>query len=132
MKILLDSHILLWLGYNNTQKIANDTKLLLENIDNELYFSLVSIWELTIKASLNKPNFPDNVEGLRKGLLINGLQELPITAKQIFRMKTLPKIHGDPFDRLLIAQAIMENMHFLTVDEKILEYPFDLILNAKK
>lgn len=105
---------------------------MLENIDNELYFSLVSIWELTIKASLNKPNFPDNVEGLRKGLLINGLQELPITAEQIFRMKTLPKIHGDSFDRLLIAQAIMENMHFLTVDEKILEYPFDLILNAKK
>lgn len=130
MKLLLDSHILMWLGFDNAEKITRNTKLLLENADNDLYFSLVSIWELTIKASLNKPNFPDDIERLRAGLLSNGLEELSVTAEQIFRMKTLPKIHGDPFDRLLLAQAIVENMHFLTVDEKILEYPFDLIIDA--
>lgn len=132
MNILLDSHILLWIGFSDSYKLSTNTKKLLENPNNNLYFSLVNIWELTIKSSLNRLDFPVDVEKLRFGLLQNGLTELTINAQQIFEVKRLGSIHQDPFDRLLLAQAITENFYFLTVDEKILQYPYEFIIDASK
>lgn len=80
MKILLDSHFLLWIGYNKIQEIPNYAKQLIENPDNQIYFSLVSIWELYIKEVLEK---------LRIGLLQTGFYELPITHRHIFEVKKL-------------------------------------------
>ena len=119
-----------FLSINDGKKISPKTKALLEDTDNELYFSLVSIWELTIKSSLNKLDFPVDIEKVRLGLLKNGLKEITVNVKQILEIKQLPHIHKDPLDRLLIAQAKIENFHFLTVDEKIILYPFDFIINA--
>lgn len=130
MKILLDSQFLLWIGYNKVQKIPSYAKELIENSDNQLYFSLVSVWELFIKEVLGKFDFPVDVEKLRVGLLQTGFYELSINHRQILEIKNLPKMpkHKDPFDRLLIAQAKSEHCQFLTVDEKILAYPYDFII----
>lgn len=130
MKILLDSHFLLWIGYNKIQEIPSYAKQLIENPDNQIYFSLVSIWELYIKEVLEKFDYPVDIEKLRIGLLQTGFYELPITHRHIFEVKNLPQMpkHKDPFDRLLIAQVKSENFYFLTVDEKILEYPYDFII----
>lgn len=130
VKILLDSHILLWYGFNNADKFSKNALNMMQDLNNELYFSLASIWELTIKSLLNKPNFPKDIEKLRMGLLNDGILELPITAWHIHQLKTLPNIHKDPFDRLLLAQAKTKHMRFLTADQLILKYADDVLIDV--
>lgn len=102
----------------------------MQDMNNELYFSLASIWELTIKSILNKPDFPKDIEKLRFGLLNNGIKQLAITPKQIKSLYEFTNIHKDPFDRLLLAQAKTENFYFLTADSLIVQYDYDFVIQA--
>jgi PIN domain nuclease of toxin-antitoxin system len=89
---------------------------------NSLFFSAASIWEIVIKRGLGRDDFKVDSHRLRKMLVMNGYSELPITAEHVLRVDTLPGLHKDPFDRILIAQARSEAMLLLTVDSDIVQY----------
>jgi len=86
-------------------------------------FSAASIWEVAIKAGLNRPDFTVNSGLLRQGLLANGYAEVVVTGAQAALVSALPPIHRDPFDRLLVAQALAEGMLLLTADVVVARYP---------
>ncbi len=121
MKILLDTHAFIWAD-NDSQKLSSTAKDAIAQAMMR-YVSIVSIWEIQIKSSLGK--LP-----LRKPLAAllldqyeqNSIQILPITPDHIYRLADLPPIHGDPFDRMLIAQAQHEDLTLVTADEKIAQY----------
>jgi PIN domain nuclease of toxin-antitoxin system len=120
MRLLLDTNTILFDSQNELPKEA--TKLL-DDAHNQLFFSSVSIWELVIKKGTHRDNFKPDPFTIYTGLLDDGFIELPITTPQILKVGVLPQIHKDPYDRLLIAQAITENMTILTADARIAEYP---------
>ncbi|MGC3953837.1 MAG: type II toxin-antitoxin system VapC family toxin [Propionicimonas sp.] len=91
--------------------------------ENDLYFSPVSIWEVVIKKGLGGPDFTVDPTQLHRGLIANGYQELPITGRATLQVATLPDLHKDPFDRLLVAQAIEEGLVLLTADRSLAGYP---------
>lgn len=130
MNILVDTQILIWYGKNELLKMAPNALPIIQDFNHTLYFSSVSLWEVAIKSSLNKPNFDVNPKNLADGLIYDGFKQLYIKNKHLFEIKNLANIaeHKDPFDRLLIAQAKVENCQFLTVDEKILAYPYGFII----
>ena len=94
-----------------------------QNPENVLYFSAVSLWEVAIKAGLGRADFTVDAGLLRRGLLDNGYEEVAITGDHTTRLAVLPPIHKDPFDRMLIVQAIAENLLLSTVDETVARYP---------
>ncbi len=96
---------------------------LLEDTGNGLFFSAVSIWEVAIKQALGRADFPVDAQRLRSLLLDNGFRELSMTSQHAVAVLNLPPVHRDPFDRMLIAQAMSEGMTLLTVDRKIAQYP---------
>ena len=122
MKFLLDTHLLLWVA-NEPKRLSKATRLLIEDRENELYFSAASIWEITIKSSLGRDDFRVDARLLRRGLLDNGYSELPITSEHAVNLDLLPNTHKDPFDRMLIAQAMVEGITLLTNDRKLVGYP---------
>lgn len=122
MMLLLDTHLLLWAASQPDRlSAAAQEKLLDEN--NEPWFSAASLWEVTIKASLGRPDFRVDPYLLRRGLVDNGYTELPITSSHALAVHHLPPIHRDPFDRLLVAQAESEGMLLLTADAAVARYP---------
>lgn len=121
MKLLLDSHILVWLAAMST-KLPAQARLLIEDTDNSLFFSAASIWELSVKHALGRDDIPVHPRVLYRALLDNGFKELPVTSEHAFALEALPPIHKDPFDRILIAQALSEGMLLLTSDETIARY----------
>lgn len=132
MKLLLDSHILLWLAWDKKEFLSPQAVELLDDTNNELYFSLASLWEIAIKSSLGKPDFDINVAALARGLVDVGCRAVAIDVPHILKQSQLPFIHKDPFDRLLIAQAEVENLFFITADTMILKYQKPYILDARK
>ena len=90
---------------------------------NELWFSAVSLWEITIKHGLGRRDFRIDPNMLRRGLLENGYAELPITSRHTVATAHLPPLHKDPFDRMLVAQAESEGALLLTSDELVARYP---------
>ena len=122
MKLLLDTHVLLWAAGSPAQ-LPPDARALLEDPDNELVFSAASLWEITIKRSLGRADFQVDARVLRRGLLDNGYLELSITSEHAVFIDSLPAIHKDPFDRILIAQATVEGITLLTADALIAQYP---------
>lgn len=121
MKLLLDTHLLLWAA-NEPKRLTKAARMLLEDSENELIFSAASIWEIMIKSSLGRDDFRVNARLLRRGLLDNGYTELPITSEHAVNVDGLPTRHKDPFDRILVAQATMEGITLLTNDRKLLGY----------
>lgn len=95
----------------------------MENPDNDLHFSAVSLWEIAIKNGLHRPDFELDARVLRRGLIDNGYHELAMTSAHAVAIDSLPPIHKDPFDRLLIAQAIVEGITLLTDDAVVAKYP---------
>lgn len=91
--------------------------------ENELLFSVISIWEVAIKCGLNRPDFQVDARKLRRGLIDNGYIELPILGEHAVAIDGLPSVHKDPFDRLLIAQAMVEGITLITNDESMAMYP---------
>lgn len=122
MKYLVDTHLLLWAS-SEPERLPKIHHQIIANPDNELYFSVVNLWEIAIKTSLGRKDFCIDVSIFRKALKENGYQELVISGEHILLLTTLPQIHKDPFDRILVAQAISAGMYFLTADEVIAQYP---------
>lgn len=91
--------------------------------NNQLFFSVLSIWEVAIKSALKKKEFDTEARVFRLGLLANGYTELPIVGEHAMAVERLPLIHKDPFDRLLIAQATVEGITLLTSDSQVAKYP---------
>jgi PIN domain nuclease of toxin-antitoxin system len=96
---------------------------LIDNPGNELFFSPASLWEVVIKRGLGRPDFKVDPRVLRRGLLDNGYGELPIVSDHVVAIDSLPSIHKDPFDRVLVAQATVEGITLLTTDSVISQYP---------
>ncbi|MCK9487949.1 MAG: type II toxin-antitoxin system VapC family toxin [Xanthomonadales bacterium] len=122
MKYLLDTRLLLWAAAE-PRRLAKKTRALLEDPDNVLLFSAASFWEVAIKAGLGRADFTVEPAVLRRGLLDNGYVELPVLNEHAVATGTLPPIHRDPFDRLLVAQAQVEGITLLTSDPVVAQYP---------
>lgn len=122
MKLLLDTHLLLWAA-SEPERLSAKAKTYFEDARFELLFSAASIWEVTIKSSLGRADFKVDARLLRRGLLDNGYGELPVTSAQAVFVANLPPIHKDPFDRILVAQAHVEGITLLTADSVVASYP---------
>jgi PIN domain nuclease of toxin-antitoxin system len=121
MKLLLDTHLLLWAA-GEPEKLSDEALRLIEAPDNELFFSAASLWEIAIKSSLGQTDFVADARVLRRGLLDNGYSELPVVSEHAVAIVGLPAIHKDPFDRILIAQTMIEGITLLTVDALVAQY----------
>lgn len=122
MKLLLDTHLLLWAA-GQPDRLPAAARALIEKAENELFFSAVSLWEIVIKRGLGREDFKVDARLLRRGLLDNGYSELPIGSEHIVAVEGLPPIHKDPFDRVLLAQAQVEGIALLTADQILAQYP---------
>lgn len=122
MKLLLDTHVLLWAA-GFPERLSPAARDLLEDLNNELVFSAASMWEIAIKSALGREDFSANARLIRRGLLDNGYAELAIASEHAVEIDVLPAIHKDPFDRLLIAQAMVEGITLVTADEIMAQYP---------
>lgn len=121
MKLLLDTHLLIWAAIS-PERLSLKARRLINSPENELFFSAASIWEIVIKLGLNRSDFKLNPRILRRGLLDNGYQEISITSKHTLALETLPSLHKDPFDRILISQATVEEIILLTHDDLLAKY----------
>lgn len=122
MKLLLDTHLLLWTA-GQSDRLSGATRALLDDPANELIYSAASLWEIAIKRGLNRADFRVDARLLRRGLLDNGYTELAIASQHAVAVDTLPPIHKDPFDRILIAQAAVEGIALVTADPLVARYP---------
>ncbi|WP_419547107.1 type II toxin-antitoxin system VapC family toxin [Microcystis sp.] len=127
MNILLDSHTLIWFSQNSPQ-LSSSAIEILEDRNNLLFLSLVRVWEIQIKVQLGKLNLDISLSEIVKDQTkINDVQILPLKLSHIWTLDTLPYYHKDPFDRLLISQAITENLIILGVDPVFDSYPVQKI-----
>lgn len=127
MKLLLDTHVLLWTSVasediRSNGSLSGEARGLIEDEENELLFSAASVWEVAIKNALGKPDFKVDPHLFRRALLDNGYIELAISSAHTAAVANLPDRHKDPFDRLLIAQATVEGITLLTNDETVAAY----------
>ena len=122
MKLLLDTHLLLWAA-GEPDRLSVRARSLMEDQDNALVFSAASLWEITIKAGLGRTDFQIDPHLLRRGLIENGYEELPVTGQHALAVGQLPDVHRDPFDRILVAQATVEGLLLLTHDPLVQAYP---------
>lgn len=122
MKVLLDTHLLIWAA-SSPEKLPVEVVALMQSEQTELFFSAASIWEIAIKRGLGRPDFRVDPRVLRRGLLDNEYNELPIGSEHAVGVEYLPPLHKDPFDRLLVAQAMVEGITLLTKDATVGQYP---------
>ena len=121
MKLLLDTHILLWAA-GEPQKLPVKIRQLIEDEENTLFFSTASIWEIVMKNGLGRSDFQIEPRMFRSALMDNGYLEVPITSEHVLFVHDLPPLHKDPFDRILVAQSSIEGMALLTVDQAVIDY----------
>ena len=121
MKVLLDTHVLLWAA-GVQARLPQEARELIENPDTELVFSAASLWEVAIKSGLGRDDFRVDARLLRRGLLENGYTELAVTGSHAVAVDSLPPLHKDPFDRILVAQAQVEGIILLTADPAVASY----------
>ncbi|HEY8288158.1 MAG TPA: type II toxin-antitoxin system VapC family toxin, partial [Acetobacteraceae bacterium] len=107
MNLLLDTHVLLW-AVARPERLSGTARALLEDTGNELLFSAASLWEIAIKRSLGRDDFRVDPRLLRRGLLDHGYGEVPVTSQHAVAIENLPPLHKDPFDRILVAQSLVE------------------------
>lgn len=128
MKLLLDTHILLWIAMGKLPKSALGYIL---DESNTLFFSSASIWEIVIKRSLNRLDFRVDPSLLFSELLDDGYEQMPIVGQHALMLGAMPMLHKDPFDRILLAQSIVEGISLLTADSVMAKYPAPVILIKK-
>jgi PIN domain nuclease of toxin-antitoxin system len=121
VRLLLDTQLLLWAS-DRPEKLSEQARQLLNDPNNALVFSVASIWEVAIEQSLNRNDFRADARLLRRGLLDNGYDELPVTGAHAVALDSLPPLHNDPFDRILLAQAKVEGIVLLTSDDRLAQY----------
>lgn len=122
MKLLLDTHLLLW-SAGAPDRLSTTARALIDDPEHLLFFSAASLWEVAIKRGLGGDDFQVDARLLRRGLLDNGYIELPIGSDHAVAIDALPPIHKDPFDRILVAQAMVEGITLLTMDNTVAQYP---------
>ena len=122
MKLLFDTHLLLW-TVSASRKLPPAARELLENTENELWFSVVNVWEVAIKVALGRDSEMVPPSLFRGTLLQSKYQELPILSTHALATELLPQLHSDPFDRMLLAQASVEGMLLVTSDARLSRYP---------
>ena len=125
-RYLIDSHVLLWL-VDGARPIPQPVRAVLRNENNDLYLSVVGVAELCIKSGLGKLSLPravasDPEAGFRRILAANSIEALALTLAHAARLRDLPRHHGDPFDRLMIAQAMEDDLTFVTHDRAFAAY----------
>lgn len=125
MKYLIDTHILIWFGETN-DRLPIRVREIIEDTTNAIYVSHASLWEMTIKMSLGKLKVIYTLSEWEKFLLANGFTLLPTTFKHYLQLQSLPNYHQDPFDRLIISQAIAEDFTIISHDTKFSAYPVKL------
>ena len=121
MKLLVDTHLLLWAA-SKPSSLPGAARDLLSDAGKQPYFSVACMWEIVIKGALGRPDFVVDASRLRRGLLDHGYLELPIEGPHALAVASLPGLHRDPFDRIQIAQARIEGMLFLTSDATLANY----------
>ena len=119
MKLLIDTHILLW-GLTESRRLSRSERAALRRTENRVYVSVASLWEIAIKARDGDLEAPDDLLGRVQSN--PDFEILPVLAEHAWRVKSLPALHRDPFDHLLIAQALCEGMTLMTHDRWIARY----------
>jgi len=126
-KLLFDTHTFLWLD-SNPEKLSPVAIKACEDADNELYLSVVSVWEIMIKTKINRLQLQVPIKELIEvHQKENNLKLLSVELRHVYALKSLILHHKDPFDRLLIAQAISEQMVLVSIDNQFNQYPVDII-----
>jgi PIN domain nuclease of toxin-antitoxin system len=123
MKILLDTHILIW-WLSDASRLSQTEIDLITDSDNFIFVSAATAWEIAVKKTIGKLESPDD---LPAALAVNNFLELPITIEHSQKLYELPLHHNDPFDRIMIAQAISEDLTFMTRDAKIALYDIRIV-----
>ena len=127
MSFLLDTHILLWL-LTGDKRLAPAVRTALLELENMLYLSAVSVWEINVKYRLGKLTLPESPEILiAKIKAEHNILELPFDEADALQLAALPDLHRDPFDRMLMCQAIRYDLTLVTADEMILAYPIQVL-----
>jgi PIN domain nuclease of toxin-antitoxin system len=122
MRALLDTHLLLW-AFGAPAKLPREVAAIILDEESDLLFSTASLWEIAIKHSLGRDDFRSEPSIIRRRLLDDLYTELPVLGEHAVAVATLPTLHKDPFDRLLVAQAIVEGVELFTVDAQLARYP---------
>jgi PIN domain nuclease of toxin-antitoxin system len=127
MKALLDTHTFLW-WITDQPRLPHRVRAIIEDAKNEIFVSAATGWEIIIKFQLGRLLLPDNPESyLMEQIQSNAFQPLPIQLRHSLRLLALPSLHKDPFDRMLIAQALFEDLPILSSDTQIARYPVEVI-----
>ena len=125
MKVLIDTHVLLW-GIQDSSKVSSKVRSLLPVSD--VWISVVSLWEIMTKVQIGKLALPSPIGDYLAGkLIMNGVSVLPLTFAHVRRLEGIPLHHRDPFDRILIAQSLEENIPLVSSDPQFEKYPLQLI-----
>ena len=127
MRYLLDTHLLVWMS-GPAERLSSAARKVIEDKRSLLIFSSISIYEVTIKAGLERTDFRVDPVAFRNRLLDNGIEELAFTSDHALAVQRLPLHHRDPFDRALVAQAISEELTFMTADKRVASYPGPIVL----
>ena len=122
MKFLLDTHFVIWVAIGDP-RLRPTARAILNDRANQFFFSVSSIWEIAIKSELKRGDFLYDAREIRRQFIANGYEELPILGHHVVAVDSLSPIHKDPFDRILIAQAMVEGIMLLTADRVIAQYP---------
>ena len=123
---LLDTHVAIWYFTGDTLLSPTANQIICDGV-NRVYMSIISAWELAIKISIGKLRFPGNAAGLIQAVQKDEITILPIKSTHLTALETLPMLHRDPFDRLLVATAIDEQMTLISADKNIAQYDVPLI-----
>ncbi len=121
MKLLLDTQAFIWFVENDNQ-LPEHIKKDIENPDSSIIISIASLWEMTIKMTLGKLQISHDIETTINNLYLNGFEILPILPEHIIKLSTLEYFHRDPFDRIIVAQVLSENLEIVTSDDKFENY----------
>lgn len=122
MKFLLDTHFLYWIPIGDP-RMGREAEALLEDSEHQFLFSAVSLLEIALKRSKRGPGFGFDPRAIRRAMLEHGFQEVALTGSHALAVDLLPTIHADPFDRMLLAQAMVEEVTLLTRDQILGQYP---------
>ncbi len=127
MRLLLDTHTFLW-WITDSPQLSRRARRMITSGDNEIYFSAASGWEIAVKASLGRVVLPEDPERfIPRQLAANAFQTLPLQLRHALRVYGLPDLHRDPFDRMLIAQAMAEGLAILSGDTQFSGYPVKVV-----
>jgi len=126
MKVLLDTHVLIWFA-EGSDKLSEKAKSEIDNPNNFKFISIASLWEIVIKSSRQKLELKKSFVEINEFLYLNNFEVLSIEIKHLNSLLNLPYHHSDPFDRLIISQAVSDNFGIISIDRHFSSYPVNVI-----